>query len=235
MTGSGPSLSHLFFVDDLVIFGKVNVNQANLIKDLLSSFCGFSRHWVNAHKMNIFFSKGVEDDLVGHLCDKLGFRMVHNLGSYLRVPLFYQRVTISSLKFVMVKVKSRCWRDNWIPKIGPLINLIPTSANIIMDCCLKEMTTDEGRWNLKLFQLLTHVKQLRRSVDSDARCLICGHETDDVLHAIRDCVATKNVWSRIIPPHKVALLLVEYLEIIMANGYLASTAHWYKEDNKIEL
>ncbi|MFQ6648092.1 hypothetical protein Gotur_020921, partial [Gossypium turneri] len=37
---------------------------------------------------------------------------------------------------------------------------------------------------------------------SDASCLICGHELEDVLHAIRDCDAAKEVWSQIIPPQK---------------------------------
>lgn len=50
--------------------------------------------------------------------------------------------------------------------------------------------------------LLTQVERLRHGVGSDASCSICGHELEDVLHAIRDFDAAKEVWSQIIPPQK---------------------------------
>ncbi|MBA0764219.1 hypothetical protein Gotri_013583 [Gossypium trilobum] len=137
-------------------------------------------------------------------------------------------VIFGKAKFVVEEVKSRLQR--WdarqlslvdkIPKIGPLINLIPANANIATNCCLKETVTEEGLWNLKLFWMETSSgcfsiksayckinesswnpreeawklpwKRLRRGVSSDAICLICGHEIEDVLHAIRDCEATKE-------------------------------------------
>ncbi|MBA0706713.1 hypothetical protein Golax_018806, partial [Gossypium laxum] len=113
----------------------------------------------------------MSDNLARHLCDTLGFRKVHKVGSYLGVPLFHDRVTISSLKFMVEKVKSRlyrwnarqlsladgytvrCWEDSWIPEIGPLVNLIPANTRFATDCCLKKMITKEGCWNLDLFRV----------------------------------------------------------------------------------
>lgn len=57
LSRSSLSLSHLFFTDDLVIFGKADEHQATLIKDMLDTICGFFGHWVNAHKTNIFFQR----------------------------------------------------------------------------------------------------------------------------------------------------------------------------------
>ena len=39
---SGPSFSHLFFVDDLVFFAKVNAENCNAIKEVLDTFYGCS-------------------------------------------------------------------------------------------------------------------------------------------------------------------------------------------------
>ncbi|XP_016670075.1 uncharacterized protein [Gossypium hirsutum] len=59
----GSFLSHLFFVDDLVIFGKTEMDQAILLKEILKSFSDFFDHKVNAGKSNMYFSKGVDDSL----------------------------------------------------------------------------------------------------------------------------------------------------------------------------
>ncbi|MFQ6643553.1 hypothetical protein Gotur_017201 [Gossypium turneri] len=47
----------------------------------------------------------------------------------------------------------RCWRDPWIPNVGPLINLIPRHASLDLDYWLNDMVVDNGTWNLDLFRL----------------------------------------------------------------------------------
>lgn len=108
----GPTLSHLFFADDLVIFGKADLEQAKLIKAILDKFCAFFGHQIIAHKMDFFFSKGVDEDFGAPLYGVLCFRKVHNLSSYLGVPLFHERIINNSLRFVVDKVNSRLqWWD----------------------------------------------------------------------------------------------------------------------------
>lgn len=60
---TGPSLSHLFFVKDLILFGHANKCQVKTIKGVLDRFCDFSGHKINMRKTNIFFSKGVHGTL----------------------------------------------------------------------------------------------------------------------------------------------------------------------------
>ncbi|KAL1121489.1 hypothetical protein V6Z11_D01G236200 [Gossypium hirsutum] len=181
--------------------------------------------------------------------------------------------------------------DIWILEIGPLVNLIPANARSATDCCLKEMITEKGCWNLDLFRiwlpedligrissiqpphplvgldkiawtgtssgcfsiksayhkeawklpwkvevpqrvrfflwlvlkqrLLTQAERLRRGVINDARCSVCGHGYEDVLHTIRDCDAAKKVWFRIIPSNKLNAFflgnLQEWLEFNLKN------------------
>lgn len=52
----GPQLSHLFFADDLVLFGEASVENAMVMKGVLDQFCSFSGHRVNVSKSMIHFS-----------------------------------------------------------------------------------------------------------------------------------------------------------------------------------
>lgn len=46
----GLNISHLFFTDDLVIFYKVEFEQAQKLKCLLKHLCDYSRHCISNHK-----------------------------------------------------------------------------------------------------------------------------------------------------------------------------------------
>lgn len=70
---SGPDLSHLFFADDLVILGKVEMDQVLLLKEILNSFCDFFGHKISSMKSNIFFSKGVNTILGDQISQLFGF------------------------------------------------------------------------------------------------------------------------------------------------------------------
>lgn len=78
-----------------------------MIKKTLENLCGFSRHQINTNKTIICFSKGIDKNYGRRLCETIGFQKVHNLGSYLGFPLFYERITNSFLRFVVKKVKAR--------------------------------------------------------------------------------------------------------------------------------
>ncbi|KAA3477019.1 Retrovirus-related Pol polyprotein LINE-1 [Gossypium australe] len=58
MSRTGPALSHLFFVDDLVIFSKAYIKRDLLLKHNLTQFCSILGHCVNARKTNMSFQKG---------------------------------------------------------------------------------------------------------------------------------------------------------------------------------
>ncbi|KAH1045760.1 hypothetical protein J1N35_036544 [Gossypium stocksii] len=93
--------------DDLVIFSKADIRHCEVLKTFLEDFCALSGHRINAKKTNIFFSKGVDDNMVNSISTVFGFQSVHNLGYYLGVLLFHQRVTSSTLQFVVEKVRSK--------------------------------------------------------------------------------------------------------------------------------
>ncbi|MBA0678150.1 hypothetical protein Goari_019511, partial [Gossypium aridum] len=60
--------------------------------------------------------------------------------------------------------------------------------------------------------LLTQEKRLRRGFGSDARCLICGHDVEDVIHVVKDCVVAKEDWllSKLQNHHNYAMMNVDW-------------------------
>ncbi|KAH1131095.1 hypothetical protein J1N35_002473 [Gossypium stocksii] len=63
LSRSEPAISHLFFIDNLVIFGKAQFVQARLIDSILYQFCETSGHRVSIGKSNIFFSKNTSSEV----------------------------------------------------------------------------------------------------------------------------------------------------------------------------
>lgn len=76
----------------------------------MDRFCTFSGHKINAQKTNIFFFKGVDDELKGRLSGLLGFQFVP-VGTYLGVSLFHKRVTKATVGFLVDKIRAKL--SNW--------------------------------------------------------------------------------------------------------------------------
>lgn len=90
MCKNGPPLTHLFFADDLLLFGQADMVTAETITNVLEDFCICSGMKVSI--ATLFFSKKVTNAVKRSLKDLLGIREVDNLGHYLRVPVLHKRV-----------------------------------------------------------------------------------------------------------------------------------------------
>lgn len=101
---TGLPLSHIFFVDDLIIFWHSEKSQARVIKNIFYQFCGYSGHRINMQKTNIFFSKWVDGSLRRRLSRSFRFQEVSNLGFYLSDPLFHENVSNNIMRFVVKMV-----------------------------------------------------------------------------------------------------------------------------------
>ncbi|KAH1081996.1 hypothetical protein J1N35_021757 [Gossypium stocksii] len=120
LSHGGPPLSHLFFADDLILFGHADKNQARVIKCILDDFCGYSRYRINSRKTNIFFSKGFDNNLGDFLNGFFGFQKFSNLGHYLGAPILHDKVKNSTLNFVVEKVNNKLssWDANQFSLAG---------------------------------------------------------------------------------------------------------------------
>ena len=58
MAPSAPSVNHLLFADDSLLFFKASVDGAEGVSHLLDTYCIASGQRINRNKSSIFFNKG---------------------------------------------------------------------------------------------------------------------------------------------------------------------------------
>lgn len=81
----GLSLSHLIYVDDIILFRKATHLKVQTVKSFLDSISLSSGEVINASKSKIWFSKNVLMQLRNVLSFESGFSITTDIGKYLGV------------------------------------------------------------------------------------------------------------------------------------------------------
>jgi hypothetical protein len=110
----GPTVSHLMFADDLLLFGEAQEGQMQCVIDVLNTFCGLSGQEVSQEKTSIFFSKNVSRGVKDKLLRISGFRETDELGRYLGVPLIGQAPRKRDFQYLVDQVAAKL--TNWKAK-----------------------------------------------------------------------------------------------------------------------
>ncbi|KAK8568962.1 hypothetical protein V6N12_007495 [Hibiscus sabdariffa] len=98
-------LSHLFFTDDLILYARAHMGQAEVIDSILLEFGKFSGHKVNRRKTSIYFSPNTTDELQQAISSRLDFQHVSCLGKYLSVPVIHKRTLRFYYNFILEKMR----------------------------------------------------------------------------------------------------------------------------------
>ncbi|KAB2049915.1 hypothetical protein ES319_A13G209400v1 [Gossypium barbadense] len=96
----------LLLSQDLLPFYKADDRGVDCLKQVLDTFCHYSDHRVNRLMTQVFFSRNVSDEVSSRLSSKLGFTKVGNLGKYLGVLFFHNKLAsrLTLVKSVLVMI-----------------------------------------------------------------------------------------------------------------------------------
>lgn len=86
-----PSMSHMFFADDTLIFLHATPQNAWNITKILNAYCQASGQQINLHKSSVYLGANVPMTMSNYLCDILGIPIVSDLGMYLGLPFIWSR------------------------------------------------------------------------------------------------------------------------------------------------
>lgn len=104
----------LFFADDLFLFGEACTDQVDTMVECIENFAKASRQRMNKTKTKICFSKNVHSSRTLSLSQRMGVGLTADLGKYLGVNLFHQRVYKTSFAPILEKTKRKLsgWKRN---------------------------------------------------------------------------------------------------------------------------
>lgn len=97
----GFALSHLFFVDDQMLFVEASSIQIDIIQQLLQQFNFQSGVQLNVGKSKLFVSKNMNDVRTRALSQQSGIPLTVDLGVYLGVPIRHGRASASSYQYII--------------------------------------------------------------------------------------------------------------------------------------
>lgn len=105
LSRNGPPISHLFFVDDLLLLGEASLEQMEVISACLEEFCLASGMKVSASKSRLMLSDNVGHVVASQLSHVVGLAITHDLEKYLGVPLAHQLVTANTYQYILDKTR----------------------------------------------------------------------------------------------------------------------------------
>ena len=129
---SGPTISHVMYADDIVLFSKaLRKDAANLVR-ILEKYCTWSGQAINRSKSGVYFSKHT------HSQDRRAIKsilQVNNLKKdavYLGAPMLLSKAPSKDFAFLQDKLESKLsgWRSKYLSWAGRR-TLITTVAQYI--------------------------------------------------------------------------------------------------------
>ncbi|KAL5573012.1 hypothetical protein UlMin_022609 [Ulmus minor] len=114
-----PSISHLFFADDSLIFCKANLSEATHLKTCLTNYAKASGQQINFDKSALCFSPNTKSNDMTTVCSVFGVNQVQSHELYLGLPTFSMKNKRIQFGYIQDKVirKLQGWKNDHSPKV----------------------------------------------------------------------------------------------------------------------
>lgn len=132
ITRRGPSLSHLFFADDLVFVGEAMKENASVIVTCLESFCSMLGQVISIPKSKLYFSSNTHANTADSICHISGMQATNELEKYLGLPLHTKRVSKSLFSDLISKVQAKLspWKTKNLSLAGRQVLIQSVTSTI---------------------------------------------------------------------------------------------------------
>lgn len=133
-SGSSPTFSHLFFADDLMLFGQASLKNSEEIDEVLTTFCQLFGQKVRKEKSRVLFSKNTPEDTRRVIRGSLGMLETRKFDKYLGFPLKFFNRGAKDFNFIIHKVQEKLvgWQASLLSLAGRR-TLILSSSGAILD------------------------------------------------------------------------------------------------------
>lgn len=117
---SCPTISHLFFADDAILFLKANKEECAHILNTLEIYNAASGQLVNFNKSGVSFSSNTAVALQKEICELIGMPLLSKSTKYLGLPAFLGRSKVEAYNFLLERtlLKLQGWKQNQLTQAG---------------------------------------------------------------------------------------------------------------------
>lgn len=115
-----PTLTHLLFADDTVLFGKASIQEAKFLKLIIEEYNHALRQCVNRQKSDIIFSRNTLARVQHEVAEILNIQNSGLLSKYLGLPIEWGRSKSRALNFLKEKIKKKIygWQNHFLSMAG---------------------------------------------------------------------------------------------------------------------
>ncbi|CAN1165788.1 Transposon TX1 uncharacterized 149 kDa protein [Linum perenne] len=108
-----PTLTHVLFADDTIIFGEASVREATTIKATMEKYANLTGQVINNEKSSIMFSRHTPQTLKNIVERHLGFTSTLSFGKYLGVPTEWGRSKKEVFQYLLERMETLCqsWKS----------------------------------------------------------------------------------------------------------------------------
>lgn len=138
---NAPTISHLFYADDSIIFCRAKPEEASIIMNILQIYQEASGQKINLDKSEMVFSPNISIDLQKIFQDNLPVKINTSFNKYLGMPTQFGRSKEQDFHFIMDRIwkKLKGWKEKSLSfeGRGSLIRAIAQAIpTYVMSCFL---------------------------------------------------------------------------------------------------
>ncbi|XP_057458358.1 uncharacterized protein LOC130749083 [Lotus japonicus] len=132
-------ISYLLFADDIILFARAIVQEADCISDILNTYENASGQVINLEKSMLSVSRNVLDNSFSELKQLLGVKAVESFDKYLGLPTIIGKSKSQIFNFVKDRVwkKLKGWKEKFLSCAGREVlikSFVQAIPSYVMSC-----------------------------------------------------------------------------------------------------